>query len=554
MDENVEKIKRLIEEGYKIIHEEMKFDQIKAPDILQQAVTLKKGKSQEIVKSINSPEFMEFINHFKQARDKYDNPEFIYIQDLKKYEQIVNSVYKHEALRDHHTLHISGRDFSQGIITMSMKPSGPNNRIGTAEIWVELDKNVDFNNIDFKDELEIRDVSNSVVLKGYVKNYQSTEHTGFVSIQDLSLRMEHEKITAEFNKMNPIDSVGLLAESGGFPFVPHDVPYNTTPRNFTIIVPIQNLIIDESFKIGNVEFYQDFNSIDDGLIRKSNTGRTSPLWNGNLPRARAHVIAKQFFEAITTGYDAICRAIDVVSFRTDWTFPSIKINDEEKYFMFSYYKYLSRVKGTTLVYCREVETQAYTFFNIESVIDNVLSFEIEPQGYFSATNELCDDILNKESLTEEESRVLQVLHWLRKSIQEGNDQDKFLDLWVAFEFLTSGTSVPKLFQPSDVSGLIKLLESSKLSEQQKRAIHFRINQLNEPSQMNIFNHLIKTLGVEFTNSELKILSTARTKRTEMIHGKNNPEIKTEELNKMRTILEKVLIKKISALSREIKTS
>lgn len=78
-------------------------------------------------------------------------------------------------------------------------------------------------------------------------------------------------------------------------------------------------------------------------------------------------------------------------------------------------------------------------------------------------------------------------------------------------------------------------------------MHFRINQLNEPPQMAIFNYLINTLGVNFTNAELKVLSEARKKRTEMIHGKKDPEIKAEELNKMRTILEKVLIKKISAL-------
>lgn len=366
--------------------------------------------------------------------------------------------------------------------------------------------------------------------------------------------MESKKITAEFNRMNPADSIGLLAESGGFTFYPHGMTYNTRPRAFKVIVPIQNLIIDQTFKIGNVEFYQDFAGLDDVLIRKSNTGRTNPLWNGNFPRARTQVTARRFFEAITNGYDAICRAIDVVSFRTDWTFPSIELGGTQKNFMFSYYKHLSKVKGSTLVYCREVETQAHTFFNIESIVENVLSFEVDPRGYFTEVNQLFDGILKKDSLTDDESKVLQVLHWLRKSIQEGNKKDKFLDLWVAFEFLTSGTSMPKLFKRNEVSSLIKLVEGLGLSKEQKRTIKFRINQLNEPPQMAIFNHLVETLGVDFTDAELKILSTARKKRTEIIHGKKDPEIKTEELNKIRTILEKVLLKKISVLTSLTKTA
>jgi len=450
-------------------------------------------------------------------------------------------------LQDHHKLSISGRQFTQGITTINLKPGGRDNRIGMAQIWVDLNVNPDFKNVDFKDEIEVRDRSDSIVLRGYVKNYESSESTAFLLLQDLTLRMESEKVTAEFVRMNAVDSVGLLAESGGFGFKPEGTAYNTTPRTFTVIMPIQNLIIDQTFKIGDVEFYQDFNGLDDGLIRKSATGRTNVLWNGNFPRARTQVIARQFFDAITKGYEAVCRALDVVSFRTDWSFPSVEIGGKRTSIRFSYYKYLSRVKGSTLVYCREVETQAHTFFNIESVIENVLSFEIDPQEYFAGANQLCEHILKKDSATEEKNRVLQVLHWLRKSIQEGNKKDKFLDLWVAFEFLTSGTSIPKLFQQTEISSLLQMVDKLELSSEQREALHFRIKQLNEPPQMAIFNHLVKSLGVDFTDAELKVLSTARKKRTDIVHGKKDPEIKLEELNKMRTILEKVLIKKISAL-------
>lgn len=546
MDSNVEKTKKLLEAGYKIIHIEGKYGKPNQPDTFEYIVTLKNRENRELVKSVKSPEFMEFILHFKQAKDKYDNSEFIYDHDLERYGIMTADEQNHMILQDHHKIKISGHDFSQGITTISLKPGGRENRIGTAQIWIDLNKNPDFNNVDFKDEIEIRDNSNTILMRGYIKNYQSSENTGFLSIQDLTLKMESGKVTAEFNRMKPVDSMGLLAEFGEFTFKT-DFSYNTTPRAFEVILPVQNLVIDQTFKIGDVEFYQDFTTLDDSMIRKSNTVRTNPLWNGNFPRARILVIAHQFFEAITKGYEAICKAVDVISFRTDWTFPSIDIDDKKIFFIFSYYKYLSRVKSSTLVYCREIETQAHTFFNLESIIDNVLSFDIDSQEYFTPVNQLFDTFLKNNDITDEEGRILQVLHWLRKSIQEGNREDKFLDLWVAFEFLTSGTSMPKLFQPDEVSKLKKLIEKSDLSKEQLSDLQFRLNQLNEPPQMAIFNYLIKTLDVKFTNAEFKILSDARKKRTEIIHGRKNPDIKEEELNKMRTILEKVLIKKISVL-------
>lgn len=171
MDDNVEKIKKLIEAGYKIIQVEMKFDRLNGPGTLEHIVTLKKGESREVVKSVNSQEFLEFILHFKQAKDKYDNSEFVYIEDLEKYNQMVKSKHNHVVLEDHHKLSISGRDFTQGITTIDLKSGGRDNRIGTAQIWVDLDKNPDFKNVDFKDEIEVRDRSNTVVLKGYVRNY-----------------------------------------------------------------------------------------------------------------------------------------------------------------------------------------------------------------------------------------------------------------------------------------------------------------------------------------------------------------------------------------------
>jgi hypothetical protein len=547
MDANVEKTKKLLENGYKIVRIELKFQKQAGQDVLENIVTLKKDVNTKIIHSVNSPEYFDFVSHFKQVKDRYDSIEFIYVEDLGNYNRMMENQANRQVLQDHHKLKISGWEFSQGILTLNFKPSGPGNRIGLADFWIDLNKNPNFKEVDFKDEIEVYDRDNKLVFKGYVKNYENSVNTGFLSIQDLSLKMEHEKIAVEFIGMSPTDCVGLLTESVGFGFVPHGVPYKTNERNFIIIMPVQNLIIDQNFKIGNVEFYQKFDSLDDSLIRKSNNGRQNPLWNGNLPRARIEVEAKQFFEAITKGYTAISKAIDVAALRTDMSFPSVTINDTQKNFGFSYYRHLSRVKVPTWVYCREKDSQAHTFFNVESIIENILSLAIDPENYFTEINELYSDLIVKDNLTEDENNILQVLHWLRKSIQEGNNIDKFLSWWVAFEFLISGTKTKKLFTPSEISSLVKEVDATEFPDEKKEAIKSKLRMLNDSPLMEKFNHLRNALEVNFTDWELGILKTAREKRTDLIHGKKDVVIKDDELNKMRTILEKMLIKKVGKL-------
>ena len=315
-------------------------------------------------------------------------------------------------------------------------------------------------------------------------------------------------------------------------------------------MPIRDLIINQSFKVGDVEFYQKFDGLDEALIRKSNTGRSNAFWNGNLPRAKTEIKAVQFYDAIMKGYNTISKAIDVISLRTDFTYPLISINGAPKYFNFSFYQHLVKVRGNILVYCREVGTEAHTFFNTESVMENILSLEIDPETYFGEVNQLCSNLITKENPTQEESHILQVLHWLRKSIQEGNNKDKFLDLWVAFEFITSGTSIPKMFEKTEISSLIEMIDKTGFSQDKKEAIKSKIVMLNNPPLMEIFNYLRNTYDVKLTDWELEILHKARNKRVDIIHGKKDVEIQPEELTKMRTILEKMLIKKITYLKAE----
>jgi hypothetical protein len=46
---------------------------------------LVKGRETQHIKVDNSPEFYEYISHFKRFEDEFGNNEFIYVEDLEEY-------------------------------------------------------------------------------------------------------------------------------------------------------------------------------------------------------------------------------------------------------------------------------------------------------------------------------------------------------------------------------------------------------------------------------------------------------------------------------------
>jgi hypothetical protein len=144
--------------------------------------------------------------------------------------------------------------------------------------------------------------------------------------------------------------------------------------------------------------------------------------------------------------------------------------------------------------------------------------------------------------------LLQVLHWLRKAIQEGTNIDKFLDLWIAFELLISGESSEKVFLKGDIEKFRQLILNSDFCDLQKKIIIKKIERfINNNSLMEKFYRLIKRLEISFSDDEINTLDTLRNKRNDLVHGKKDIEVVDDELDKMRTIIERVFIEKIGLL-------
>ncbi len=545
MDKGLEEIKELLDNDYRITDIKYDFKREDANLILSTKVVLKKDTDTKEVSSKDSPEFFNYVSHLKPAKEH-----FVYVEDLEYYDRRIKPFNLEQVYStNEYTLKISGRVFKDGVTALLVKPGSRTNNQGFTMFLINLEVNPDFLHCDLKDEVEILDKDGKGIFRGLTKDlvFQKSKEVLLI-FQDATLKMEHIQISAEIVNMLPSDSVGLITSSIGFNSIFHQIPHNTQEREFVVIVPVKNLIINESFKMGDVEFYQNFNTQHDALIRKSNNGLQNLDWNGNIPRAKITINADQFYPAIVKGYKKISSAVDVIAFQTDLSFPTLKIGGSLESFNFNYFDFASRVKISTWAYCKEKENYGFTIFNTQHASENRLSLDSYPQNHFLEINKITDNLLKKENLAGEETSILNALHWLRRAIQIGDNKDKLLDLWTSMEFLTSYTRLPKIFKQEDINAVKDLInQQEKLKPEQKDAIIGKFNMLNDAPLMGKVEYMLSGFGIVLSEEEKQSLRQSRKKRNELIHGHNNLEIKDTELNKLRSIIERLIIGKLNEL-------
>jgi hypothetical protein len=534
MDESIVRMKDLLENSYRIIRIEMNYGVVATGNILEYKVTLKKGSGKEVIRS-SSCDFVSYMMHFKKIKNRFDNDEFIYIDDLNNYETQTKGLLKDQVyIENKHAIRIMGREFKEGITTLLFKPGSPNNKTGVSMFRIDLKINPEFLHCDLKDEITVYEKSSDrLVFRGFTKHCDvQNDNTALIIVQDLTFKLQNTMLSTEFINMNPVECASTLAASMGFRFHTN-FNVNSNVRSFIVVIPVKNLIINEGFKIGNVEFYQEFNTLDDLLIRKSENGRTNPEWNGNYPRAKIIIGANSFFAAIQEGNEKISTAIDIISLRTDISFPRIKIKGKYEQFVFDYYKYFSQVKIPSWVYCREMGTNSCMLIDTNFRTEKVLALEYKTQDYFLRLNQLFDELLCKNEYTQREKNILQVLHWLRRALQTGENKDKLLDLWTAMDFVVSGTKTEKVFCSEEIKNIKKIIEIGQiLQEKQKEILFKKLDMINSAPLMERIKIMELEFGIIITEEERGILESTRRKRNELIHGEKAVDITEGELNKL----------------------
>lgn len=193
MDESVAKIKDFLEKSYKIIKIEMNYAAGDTGNILEYKVTLEKGLEKEVILS-SSDDFTNYMMHFKKIKNKFDNDEFIYIDDLDSYEKQTTGLLKDQIyVENKHIIRIMDREFKEGIITLLFKPGSLTNKTGISMFRIDLKINPEFLNCDLKDEVEVHEKANDkLVFTGLIKHCAiQSDNNALIIVQDSTLKLQN---------------------------------------------------------------------------------------------------------------------------------------------------------------------------------------------------------------------------------------------------------------------------------------------------------------------------------------------------------------------------
>ncbi len=318
-------------------------------------------------------------------------------------------------------------------------------------------------------------------------------------------------------------------------------------RNFKVIFPIRGLILPSEFTIQEVLFTNDISKILTDKIRGSKTLGNQP-WEGNPSFAVVEVTAEHYLDALTKAETVTKRAVDWIQFRTDITLPSI--NDNGKKVLLNYNMSKAFSKCHLIPYGLAIDSitkgAVFNLLNVQS--GHQLVFHHSPQDFFDPLIPTLDKLEQiKSQYNESVQSLYETLSWLMQSFEIESLIDNLLQLWIAFEFLCTNEKVSKLAKKENINKSILAVQNLALPLQEEVALVETLKKVNEPPLMVKWQKLLERLGVSLTSNDQQLIRKLRSERNNLIHGKTSCKLNLEDLEKFRSILENVFIKKATAL-------
>jgi hypothetical protein len=75
--------------------------------------------------------------------------------------------------------------------------------------------------------------------------------------------------------------------------------------------------------------------------------------------------------------------------------------------------------------------------------------------------------------------------------------------------------------------------------------------LNDSSLFEKLEYYCKENNISIHEEEWKLIHSARTKRNEIIHGKKDIIVKQNELEKIQTLIEKILLQRLNEIPQAV---
>jgi hypothetical protein len=545
---NVLQLKTLLRDCWKINSLSLRIGS--APDRERVHVVLEREGKKTHMDVTNDSEFTLYTLHFKKFEDNYGNFEFIYVDDLKEYDRRIDELVKKGLVpKRPYKITIGDVELLNAHLAHLLAAGLGGAHVSVASFFVPLDKNPAFLQVDFRDEVTITWTdSGQTAFKGYAHEVSCGETAAVLLCYGSTRRFFQTRLTSELVAVKPSDSLYFVAMSGGLETAFTGVPRpELSLRSFKVIFPIGGLVIPCNFRIEQVVFTKDIQKELSQTLRNAKTLSKAP-WNTVSAFAIASLESRHFLEALTNGEKMVKRAVDWIQFRTDISIPSVKEAGEKR--MLSYNMNKSYSKCFLIPYGLAIDSKTggaiFNLLNIQS--GHPLVFNYDPNGFFEPLAPVWEKLQQLGKVSNSNVQPLyEALNWFMQSFEVESLTDNLLQLWMAFEFICSGQKVPPLVQDTNIENCVSSIRAIGLSELEEESIIRNIRQVNDPALMAKWELLLKDLGITLSAQEQRLISRLRTERNRIIHGKSTRKLLIEELEKFRSILERVFIIKTTKL-------
>jgi hypothetical protein len=554
---NVSDFKKLLQDNWKITKISTSFPGSNDSVIVE--VDLIKGRETEHIKVDNSPEFYEYISHFKRFEDEFGNNEFIYVEDLEEYnKRHAELLQKRSIPQRPYKVFIGERELKGVHITNLVPPgrldtsAGPAS-FGAAYFFVDLSQNPNYCDIDLRDQVNIIWADNNkYAFTGFTQNILYGEQSANFVCYGAPRRLMAVRFTTEISECPGKDILYFMASSVGLRVDVNQIKPNLNTRDFTVIFPVEGLIAPCDFKVGDVVFTSSIPAEISDHARSGSSFTKAP-WSNVKAFAKVVLKANHFYQALTNGEEKVQRAVDWIQFRTDLTIPCIYGNNEEEKLYYSVEKNYSRLNLVRYGLTIDSTNGASIFHRLDEPAGHSLVIKYDPDEFLDPIRHILNKLDHLSAKKNKESQVLyQALHWTTLSCEKESPTDNLLQLWVAFDFICSGVKVKeRLIQKADLKRITKYVEKCAKEDifdnRQKEKLIDSINNVNDPPLMNKWDYLLIKLRLKLTESERELIKKLRDVRNDIIHGSKVTDLSIEEIEKFRSILERVFILKIKNL-------
>jgi len=513
-------------------------------------VVLEKGNETTFVESQNDAEFFEYIHHFERFKDEFGNYQFMYVEDINGYKHKIEELIKQGTVpKRPYQITIGEFIIGSPFLYYLVIPRYGGAHLGQAYFFVNIVKNPDFLKIDYRDPVKIKWLdSNELAFNGYAHEVNVSENSALFLCTGGPRRISESRLNSELIGLTPQDAIYFTASSANMNMVFDGGPKPLlVKRAFTVIFPVSGLNLPSEFTIENVLFTNNINRFLNDRIKGSQTIRNYP-WKVATSFAVVQVIAEHYKESFTKAEEVAKRAVDWIQFRTDISLPSI--TDEGKTIMLSYNMSKAFSKCSVILYGLAIDSATngsiFNLLNVQS--GHPLVFHHSPQDFFDPLIPTLDKLSHLNLRYSESVQPLyETLSWLMQSFEVESLVDNLLQLWIAFEFICTNEKGTKLVADTSIDASVIAVQSLNLPEADKSALVESVKRVNDPPLMVKWQALLRRLNVLLTTEEQQLIRKLRTERNNLIHGKKSCKLTIDDLDKFRSILERIFIKKASVL-------